>query len=141
MDRREILGMLGATAMGASALPAMGQHDHSGHAAGAHKSLADAASACSTAADACVTHCVDMLAGGDKSLQYCAATSREVATVCSGLQSLAAQNSPHLASYAKVAAEICKDCEAECRKHSQHAVCKACGDSCAACAAECEKVA
>ena len=140
MDRRELLGVLGMAAATAGAVPAFAQHEHHGS-EGAHKSLADAAGACSTNADACVTHCVDMLAGGDKSLQYCAATSREVATVCSGLQSLAAQNSPHLASYAKVAADICKACEAECRKHSQHAICKACGDSCAACAAECAKVA
>ncbi len=137
MDRRELLGALGAAAMTAAAAPALGQHEHHGS---AHQSLANAASACSTAADACVTHCVDMLAGGDKSLQKCAVTSREVATVCSGLQSLAAQDSPHLASYAKVAAEICKACEAECRKHPEHAVCKSCGDSCAACAAECQKL-
>ncbi len=79
MDRRELLGVLGMAAATASAVPAFAQHEHHGS-EGAHKSLADAASACSTTADACVTHCVEMLAGGDKSLQYCAATSREVAT-------------------------------------------------------------
>jgi len=138
MDRREILGALGAAAMTAVAIPALGQHEHHGS---AHQSLADSASACSSASDACVTHCVDMLAGGDKTLQYCAATSREVATVCTGLRSMAAQNAPHLAAYAKVAAEVCKGCEAECRKHLQHEVCKACADACAACAAECQKAA
>ena len=38
-------------------------------------------------------------------------------------------NSAHLASYAKVAAENCKSCEAECRKHPEHEVCKNCGET------------
>jgi Cys-rich four helix bundle protein (predicted Tat secretion target) len=70
----------------------------------------------------------------------CAASSREVAVVCDGLRKLAAQNSAHLASYAKIAAEICKSCEAECRKHPQHETCKNCADACAACTVECGKV-
>jgi Cys-rich four helix bundle protein (predicted Tat secretion target) len=81
-----------------------------------------------------------MLAGGDKSLLECTATAREMTVVCDGLRTLAAQNSPHLAKYAKLAAEVCKDCEAECRKHEQHPSCKACADACAACAAECGKL-
>ncbi len=61
---------------------------------------------------------------------------------CTGLARLAALNSDHLPAYAKVCLEICKDCEAECRKHEKtHAICKACAESCKACIAECEKVA
>ena len=58
-----------------------------------------------------------------------------------GLLVLAAQHSPHLAHYAKVAAEVCKACEDECTKHVEHPPCKACADACKACAAECAKVA
>ncbi len=142
MDRRDLLCALGAAAVSANALPAFGQdmpHHHMGGAK--NQALIDAASKCSTAAEICTGHCVDMLAGGDKSLAACAASSREVTVVCNGLRDLAAQNSAHLASYAKVAAEICKSCEAECRKHPEHEVCKNCGDACAACAAECAKTA
>jgi Cys-rich four helix bundle protein (predicted Tat secretion target) len=139
-----MLYAMGAAAMTASALPGISQempmsHHHMGGAK--NQALIDAASACSIAAEICVGHCVEMLAGGDKAMAACAASSREVAVVCNGLRSLAAQNSAHLASYAKVAAEICKSCEAECRKHPEHMVCKNCSDACAACAMECGKVA
>ena len=140
MDRRELFCSLGAAAIAASALPAVAQHEH--HNLGAkYQSLIDAASACSSAAELCVSHCVTMLAEGDKSLQACAATSREMAVVCSALRSLAAQNAPHLTAFAKVSADMCKACEAECLKHPQHPVCKACADDCAVCAAECAKAA
>jgi Cys-rich four helix bundle protein (predicted Tat secretion target) len=116
-------------------------HNRAGNGGRWHAQGNIAASACSSAAEICVGHCVEMLAGGDKTLAACAASSREVAVVCNGLRSLAAQNSAYLASYAKVAAEICKSCEAECRKHSEHIACKNCGDACVACAGECGKVA
>lgn len=142
MDRRGILHAMAAAAVTAGAVPIFGQMEHHHHEGGAKRqALIDAAAKCSSAADICVGHCLEMLAGGDKTLAACAASSREVEVVCSGLRALAAQDSAHLASYAKVAAEICKSCEAECRKHPQHPVCKNCGDACAACAAECGKVA
>ena len=142
MERRELFRTAGAAAVVACALPALAQHEHHNHAGGArNQSLIDASSACSSAGERCITHCVAMLAGGDKSLLECAATAREMTVVCGGLRTLAAQNSPHLAQYAKLAAEVCKGCEAECRKHAQHPACKECADACAACAAECGKVA
>jgi len=145
MDRRGMLFAMGAAAVSASALPGIGQEmpmSHHHMMGGAkNQALIDAAGACSVAAEICVGHCVEMLASGDKTMAACAASSREVAVVCDGLRSLAAQNSAHLASYAKVAAEICKSCEAECRKHPQHEACKNCADACAACAIDCGKVA
>jgi len=142
MDRRAMFCALGAAAATSAVLPAFALEEHHNHGGGAkHQSLIEASSACSTAAELCVTHCVAMLAEGAKDLEACAGTSREVAVVCGGLRSLAAQSAPHLAAYAKTAAEICRACEAECRKHPQHPTCKACADACAACAAECAKVA
>jgi Cys-rich four helix bundle protein (predicted Tat secretion target) len=146
MKRRELLFSMGAVALAASAERGLSQSmadmpgmDHS--AAPKHQALIDAASKCSSAATVCVSHCVQMLAAGDKSLLACAATSREVEVVCEGLASLAAQDAPNLAKYAKVAGEICTYCEAECRKHPQHPPCMRCADACAACAKECGKVA
>ena len=66
---------------------------------------------------------------------------QEMNVACSGLARLAALDSDHLGEFAAVCIAICKDCEAECRKHEKHAVCKACADSCKACIAECEKIA
>jgi Cys-rich four helix bundle protein (predicted Tat secretion target) len=146
VERRQLLFSMGAAALAASAERVLSQSmadmpgmDHS--AATKHQALIDAASKCSSAAVACTNHCVQMLAAGDKSLMVCTSTSREVAVVCDGLSSLASQDAPDLAKYAKVAAEICAHCEAECRKHAQHAVCKSCAEACAACEKECGKVA
>ena len=62
--------------------------------------------------------------------------------LCEALTTLARMNSPHTKALAAVCAKVCRDCEATCKKHSQHhAECKACMDSCAACATECEKLA
>ena len=143
MDRRGMLYAMGAAAVSATALSAVAQEmPHHHHEGGAkNQALIDAASRCSSAAEICTGHCVEMLAGGDKTMAACAASSREVAVVCNGLRALAAQNSAHLAAYAKLAAEVCKSCEAECRKHAQHPPCKNCADACAACAIECGKVA
>jgi len=138
-----MLFAMGAAAVSATALPGFSQEMPHHHMMGGAKNqpLADAAAKCSSAAEVCTSHCVEMLAGGDKSMAPCAASSREVAVVCDGLRALAAQNSAHLASYAKVATEVCKSCQAECQKHAQHAACKSCAEACAACITECEKMA
>ena len=148
MDRRELLYAMGAAAVTASALPASGQEEHHHHESMAmnqsmvrYQALIDAASKCSSAAELCVGHGVDMLSEGDKTMAACVASSREVAVVCNGLRALAAQESAHLARYARLAAEVCKSCEAECLKHPRHPVCKNCADACAACAIECGKIA
>jgi hypothetical protein len=35
-------------------------------------------------------------------------------------------DSPHVKDLAKVVSGICGDCEAECKKHEKHSVCKDC---------------
>jgi len=141
MDRRGMLYAMGAAAMAASAVPTLGQEEHHHHEGGAkHQALIDAASKCSSAAEICIGHCIESLAAGDKTMAACAASSREVAVVCNGLRALAAQDAAHLASYAKLAAEICKSCETECRKHAEHTPCKNCADACVNCAVECGKL-
>lgn len=82
------------------------------------------------------------MAEGDKSLAGCARSVQQMLPVCAALQQLAVQRSPHLAAYARVAAQICRDCEKECRRHEgHHAACKDCAEACAACAKECESLA
>jgi Cys-rich four helix bundle protein (predicted Tat secretion target) len=143
MERREFVTGLGVVAAAAAASSTFAQ-DHSQHSHGAapNQALINDASQCVSAGEVCLTHCQEMLAQGDKSLADCAKSVRELVTVCGGLRSLAAQNAAILPKYAGLAADVCKGCEAQCRKHeSQHAVCKACADACAACYTECKKVA
>lgn len=142
MDRREMLTFVGATLLSAGAPGAFSQNERNGHGdLIKNPSLFDASVACSKAAELCVGHCIEMFAQGDKSLIVCARKSREVVVVSNALRALAAQSSPHLAQFARLSAEICRSCEAECRKHTQHTTCKNCADACDACAAECNKFA
>ena len=60
---------------------------------------------------------------------------------CTALAQLAALKSPRLAEFAKAVVLICKDCEAQCRKHADHHdFCKDCADSCLACIKACESL-
>lgn len=102
--------------------------------------LAKSAAACVSTGEACLAHCHEMLASSP-AMAACAKTVSELLAVCTALQKLASQNAPSLAKQAAVAADVCKRCEAECRKFAAMPPCKACADACAACAAECAKFA
>jgi Cys-rich four helix bundle protein (predicted Tat secretion target) len=119
-------------------------HDHSMHAHHAtsrNDSLLAAAADCVLKANVCQQHCLVLLGQGDTSMAACAKSSSQVSAVCAALQQLAAAESKHLPQLARVAMDICKECEEECKKTEQHAECKACKEACAACYAECRKVA
>ncbi len=155
MNRRQIL-VLGtaATALGQSlvaqaqtqAEAAGGQgaampNGHEHHGAGArYTALVAATSACISAGDACLTHCLVMLGEGDKELALCAKTVRDTIAACTALRELAAANSPHVQDLARVVAGICGDCEAECKKHGQHPECRDCEKACRECRQLCERV-
>ena len=142
MDRREALASFSAITLAALADAAVAEdmpHDHM-HMHGANKNqpLIDAAGDCVQKSQACVAHCNKLLGEGDKDMSACQATALQTLALCTALQQLANLNSPHLAKVAAAAADICKACEDECRKHDKkHETCKACGDACAACAKQC----
>jgi Cys-rich four helix bundle protein (predicted Tat secretion target) len=93
--------------------------------------VADAAADCVRKGEACLQHCLSMLATGDTSMAACSRTVRDVLATSHALETLAASGGPRAAALAKVAADVARDCQAECAKHAQHPPCKACGDACA----------
>ena len=93
--------------------------------------LVDAAFDCQKKSEACLTHCLTMFAAGDTSMAACAAAVRETIATSGTLAALAAANSKHTRDLAKVCADVCKDCEAECRKHAKMSACRECADACA----------
>ncbi len=106
------------------------------------RSLIDAASSCEKEGEICLEHCVARLAANDTTLAECARSVRDMLVACRAVSSFAIQRSPHLKEMATVCAKICRECEAACLKHaSHHEECRRCGESCKACAAECDKVA
>lgn len=156
MNRREVLkfvastGLLavGATAAAAEpptggahdAMPMAGMHHHDATAS-PYADLATASSHCVSTGDACLSHCLTLLGQGDKELAACAKTVRDTIAACTALRELAAADSPHVKELAKVVSGICGDCEAECKKHEKHSVCKDCEKACHDCREICDKVA
>jgi Cys-rich four helix bundle protein (predicted Tat secretion target) len=151
MNRRELL--LGAVAMTAAATAGKAfaaEHDHMNmdhmnmahdHQSKLNEKLIFAASDCVLKANICLQHCIVLLGQGDKEMAACAKSSSQVASVCTALQQLASAESSHLPQMAKVAMEICKECEEECKKTEKHPECKACKEACAVCYEECKKIA
>lgn len=146
MKRREAIAGSGAFLMAAVSTTALAQtkdaaHDHAHMHGGPNAALIAAASDCVVKGQACVAHCLVLLADGDKAMAACAQSVQQVLAVCGALQSLAAQESALLPAMAKVALDACQACEKECRKHQKHAPCKACMESCIECAKQCKALA
>ena len=154
MNRRNILewvsggALLSLVAVSRADEPAAGGHDmhqmasgHEHHGGFKYADLIAATSQCVTAGDACLSHCLTLLGEGDKELPTCAKTVRDTIAACTALRELAAADSPHVKDLTKVVGAICKDCEAECKKHEKHSVCMDCEKACRDCEESCNKVA
>lgn len=153
--RRDFIGStaagLGAILAATAARAEEGSDGHEGHAhheattgsgaTEAHKDLIRKAAECIAAGDTCVGHCIGLLGKGDTSLKDCLVRVQEMLPSCATLIRFAALDSPRLKELAKFCADVCDDCEKECKKHEKHhEVCKACMESCAACSKECREL-
>lgn len=154
MDRREMLkvatGGLMLAASGNTVFAAEGAKQPAGHEhmhdmpgmGNKNQSLIDAAADSVKKGQACLQHCLASLGQGDKELGKCAIAVNDMLAACVAIEQLGNYNSPHLAKMARVAMDICSDCEKECRKfEKKHEVCKASADSCLICFNECKKIA
>lgn len=108
MDRREVIGFLGAASLAGLALSAHAGHEHhahgspSGGAGGSpFQALRDAAGHCVTTGQVCLSHCVRLLADGDRTMGDCAAAVNQMLALCTALQGLASQGSPLTPAMAK----------------------------------------
>jgi hypothetical protein len=135
MERRELLGVLGA---GAAGLIAVGggtaradhEHAHDGHI----KVIGDCAKICNQAAH----HCLDQLRKGGPHAEH-HARAHEAAMDCQAFcvltATLTARSSP-MAGYAhKACADSCRDCAAACEGHKDDVM-----TECVKACRECEKV-
>ena len=144
MKRRDSLIGACAFLMAAAQTSVLAQemaHDHSHmHGAAPLQGLLAATSDCVAKGQSCLAHCLVLLADGDKAMAACAQSVSQTIALCQALESLAAQQSSLVPALAKVTLQACEACEKECRKHEQHAQCKACAESCVACIKECKAV-
>lgn len=143
MNRRELL--LGAAAMAAAATSSRifaseHEHEHKHAAASPYDKLIAAATDCTTKATLCMQHCIVLMGKGETDLAACARSASQAAAICTALQQLASSNAKQLPQLAKVAMDICKECEEECKKTERHPECKACKEACIACYKECKAI-
>lgn len=118
----------------------MSHMDH-GSAGAPNQALIDTALTCVNRGNVCLQHCIKRLSTGDTSLKDCIRTVSAMLPLCEALARFGALEASRLKDFAKVCADVCDDCEKECRKHEQHHVeCKNCAQSCAACSKECRKL-
>ncbi|MBF0275696.1 MAG: four-helix bundle copper-binding protein [Nitrospinae bacterium] len=147
MDRRNFISTT-AGAAGIAALTAAGvagaEENKMNHAAmgkpNPYLGLINSSLDCIKTASICLEHCIKTLGTGDTSLKNCANKVIELEVICSSLARLASYESQHLKELAKVAVNICIECEKECKKHKEHQVCLACAKSCAECLKECKSL-
>lgn len=95
--------------------------------------LRKTAAACVEAGQACLSHCLALLAKGDTSMAECAGASREMLIICHAGATLAGTASKQLPAMAALCASVCEVCIAACKPHAtHHAECKACLETCQA---------
>lgn len=150
MDRRDFLTGAAALASSFAAARALAAEPEpaAATAAGSTKrdprltKLVDTATECVRTGDACVRHCMNLLATGDTSLAGCMERVLETNAVCEALAKLGALASapgPQLVAFAAACATYCRDCAAECKKHeNHHEICRTCMEACDRCAEACE---
>jgi len=144
MNRRDALMNSGAVLLASASASALSQEqDHSKmQHGGINQSLIAAANDCVVKGQACLAHCLVLLADGDKTMGSCAKLASQMLAVCGTLHNLASQQSPLVPALARVALEACQQCEQECSKHKdKHAECKACMESCQNCVKQCKAIA
>lgn len=121
-----------------------GEHggEHEGH--GMHPSAPEAAFTgeegavvhallhCAATGEACLTHCLSLLAEGDQSMAGCARAVREMLAVCEATRTLMQSRSSLVGAQLAVCRDACAACRAACQPHAgHHAQCAACAQSCA----------
>ena len=134
MHRRELLGVLGATATGLVAVTGS-----EAHAAPLDKAHEDCLKACSDCADVCnetFHHCYMQVAQGKKEHAKALQLVSDCAEFCGLSASMIAKHSPLMAYSCHACTEACKACAAECDKFDS-AEMKACAKSCRDCEKSC----
>jgi Cys-rich four helix bundle protein (predicted Tat secretion target) len=96
---------------------------------------------CKLAAEECLSQCLIELGKGDKTMAACAATTREVVSICDSFIMMASQNSNFISKIGDLCEDVCNACAKECKAHQEHfQECKDCMESCITCAKEMSKV-
>ncbi len=144
MNRRNFLVTAGAGVLVTQFAGAESKVAAKGKESANTEKLQSEASNCLEAANACLEHCDKLIAAGDNSMKDCRVSVVNLIAVVGALKKVSAENSAPrklIRQLAKVCGEYCKYCEAECKPHVKHDICKKCLESCQSCRSACESFA
>lgn len=136
MDRREVLGLLGA---GTAALVSIGVrsgHAAEGHSENPHEACLKACTACATECAEMCHHCVEQLAAGKTEYAKAMQLIADCESFCTLSASMIARKSPLMAYSCAACADACRDCAKECDAVGS-APLKECAERCRACETAC----
>lgn len=86
---------------------------------------------CDMAGQACLTHCLALMAQGDTSVAECARNVRDTLAVCEATRTLLQNRSALAAAQLAVCRDSCTACRAACQPHlGHHEQCRACAQAC-----------
>lgn len=140
MKRRDVLGTLGATAVGLTAFQAVGAQERPDRQTGKKKdSPADmaamACAECMVECSKCMRHCIKQ---AKPELAKCAEMCADCAVCCSCCAQCCTGSMPGAAC--EMCAKMCEGCATECEKFANDQVLAACAKSCRDCAKACQAV-
>ena len=143
IDRRKFLAAAGTVAAAATASQALAQTGEEPMHPPKYKALEEAASHCVATGNDCLRHCLGMYAMKDTSMAGRANAAYQLVVACGALQARSPRSTPRMWEPSPRALNriTVKACQTECEKFPNVAKCKACGNSCKDCAAECSRAA
>ena len=137
MQRRELLGVLGATAAG---LVAMTENEaRAADPADAHEDCLKSCVACAEECNETFHHCYTMLAEGKKEHAKALHLASDCAEFCGLSASMISKHSPMMVHSCLACAEVCKACAAECDKFDMPQM-KDCAKACRECEKSCREM-
>ncbi len=141
MDRRDLLGVLGAGAVGliaSTGRTASAQHPH--HHDKLHTDCLKACEACATVCNETFHHCFEKVKDGHADHHKIAEVTIDCQEFCGLSSELMARESPLISIVCIACAEACKVCAAVCSKHDDPQM-KECVEACNKCEATCREMA
>jgi len=150
VDRRKFLTSTAVASAGAALafqpLSAEGSgKNHKHHKGmGKYQDVVNSSLDCIKTGERCVSHCLELLGSGDKSMKDCFASAQNMLALCSAMVKVGSlgTNKSLVQKTAAACVIACKSCMEECKKHMDtHADCKACYESCKKCISTCKKLA
>jgi hypothetical protein len=115
---------------------ARAQHEHNEHFLKCARACAD----CQLQCDSCFTHCLTLLADGQKDHAKAAQLCADCPECCKACSTLCARQSPLARHMLECCATCCDECAAACGKFPDDKHMAACATSCRECAKECREL-